>query len=207
MIKFKIPAEQIRAALIHVAKGDVRYFLCGIHVAKNNDVVSTNDHTLFLSDNDVLNAFDNADGGFDLSECYEYPEDGIILDTSNKWPILDSKVKYVGVEIDYGTETANISYHVFVDKQLKTARQTVEFAVKLIGAKFPDYQRVMPTRNDSEPTPTIINFSPALLATIAKTFPRKNTGVSIEIFGANTAIKITSKYSPTFILIIMPCRV
>lgn len=34
MIKFKIPAEQIRAAMVHVAKGDVRYYLNGIHIAK-----------------------------------------------------------------------------------------------------------------------------------------------------------------------------
>ena len=43
--------QQYRAAHICVAKKDVRYYLNGMHIdAKNNDVVGTNGHVMYVAD-------------------------------------------------------------------------------------------------------------------------------------------------------------
>ena len=46
-MQFTIDAKLIRAAMACQAKNEVRYYLTGILIAKNGDIVGTDGHALF----------------------------------------------------------------------------------------------------------------------------------------------------------------
>ena len=206
-MKFKIPAQQIKSAMVHAAKKDVRYYLNGIHITKSNNVVTTNGHCLYLAENEAFHVFDDTEQPLNLKLNDDFPDHGIILDTSTAWPTITNKITFVGVAIDYTSQVANISYHQPITKNTDLTNQVLAFSVKLIDGRFPDYQRVMPSRNDNDALSEYVGLMPEYLASIAKTFPKKFTPIKMDLFGDYSAVKITSSAYQDQTLIIMPARV
>jgi len=57
----KVPAMLLKAAMLNQAKGDVRYYLNGIHIDKENGrVCGTNGHTLFVGNSELFSNFDES---------------------------------------------------------------------------------------------------------------------------------------------------
>ena len=115
MTKFSIDAKIIRAAMTNQAKLDVRFYLNGILLAKNGDVVGTDGSTLFKSYSQEL-----ADAGL---------ESDIIV-------AIDGTIPKTATQVTFDIAGKQC-------EAVMTNRNKL-LAMTLIDGKYPDYMRVMP---------------------------------------------------------------
>lgn len=126
-----LPTNLIAAALAIAPKGDVRYYLNGVHIHQVDDkqlrIVATDGHRMFVSHVDPLCKLD-------------WAADGVTIPRDE----LERVVKYIGkaeaLRVEFGKGHPAM--------KLTEIAGMGEFRVKPIDGKFPDYQRVVDAAAD-----------------------------------------------------------
>ena len=186
MITLNIDAKLVRAAMANQAKKDVRYYLCGILLTTKGDIVGTDGHTCFA-------------GKHSWKDCDNLPRD-IILHIDGTIPLSASTVTFE-LENIVSSELGNTS--VMPTKGIVKTNNGKIFNCSEIDGKYPDFNRVLPTRL-SDSYHNFIALDATLLARIEKTFG-KNAPVAIYNRGKDNAIRVEC---PSFdaLMVIMPLR-
>jgi DNA polymerase III sliding clamp (beta) subunit (PCNA family) len=179
-MKLTIDANIIRAAQANQAKGDYRYYLNGILLAANGDVVATDGHTLFKSNHDWSTLVDS-----------DTPWENTIVNIEGKVP-----ANAATVEFDFDRMVANC---VTAKGKVKT------FTFTIIDGKFPDYNRVIPSGSSVEPV-SVVGFNPALIGRAASF----GFACKFTFHGEHGAVVIEPDSSEEFplgtLMVVMPCR-
>lgn len=173
-----VKAQLIRRAMLCCAKNDVRYYLKGVFLGANGDVVATNGHTLFKGHSD------------------QAPEEDIILSINGVFPAKAETIRFEFSGIDHDGIRGNAF------DNLGNVRSFEE-----IAGRFPDYDRVIPKYDESFKNITgVIGINSSYLALVEKVFG-KDTVIEFQHGDSNKAMTITSKNDPDQVLVIMPCRI
>ena len=139
-MQFTIDAKLIRAAMACQAKNDVRYYLTGILIAKNGDVVGCDGHALFR-------------GTHAWTENDSVIGDDFIISINGTIPV---KAESVTFNIGDNIPTASTDNGKM-------------FTCEVLEGKYPDYNKVIPSK-DSDQYSTVLNFNASLLAKAEKVF-------------------------------------
>tara|TARA_R100001244_G_scaffold10085_2_gene12191 strand:- start:2496 stop:3056 length:561 start_codon:yes stop_codon:yes gene_type:complete len=135
-----INAKLIRAAMACQAKNDVRYYLTGILIAKNGDIVGTDGHALFR---------------------------GTQLWKETDSVISDDLIIRINGTIPIGADT--VTFNLAADIPTVTTNNGKIFICEVLDGTYPDYTRVIPSK-DSDQYSTVLNFNASLLAKAEKVF-------------------------------------
>jgi DNA polymerase III sliding clamp (beta) subunit (PCNA family) len=135
-----INAKLVRAAMACQAKNDVRYYLTGILIAKNGDIVGTDGHALFR-------------GTHVWTDKWGVKDDGLIIRINGTIPV--------------GADT--VTFNLAGDAPTVTTDNGKIFTCEVIDGRYPDYTRVIPSK-DSDQYSTVLNFNASLLAKAEKVF-------------------------------------
>lgn len=186
MITLNIEAKFIRAAMANQAKKDIRYYLCGILIAKNGDIVGTNGHTLYQ-------------GSHIWNDCDVIPRD-MILSINGTIP---ASAYMVTIELDDIEPVPEGYTTINPTKGIVRTDNGKVFTCEEIDGKYPDYKRVIPPRlSDESLYSNAIALNTTYLARAEKTFG-KDSSVIIYHRGVNESIRIENE-AGTGILVIMP---
>jgi len=179
-----INSKLIRAAQLCQAKNDVRYYLCGIFIGVNGDVVGTNGHVLFKTKHVWGETYNP------MLEHLGTDSHGIIVKIDGKIPKREGTVTF-----DFDAKTATYE-----------AKSTTKiFPISLVDGRYPDYNRIVPSSEREIKLEGPIGFNPEYLG-LASIF-----GTAKFVFnGPNEAALITpnNNYWPKGTsLMVMPARV
>lgn len=126
----KIDAKLIRAAMSCQPTNDLRHYLNGILLAKNGDIVGTDGHTLCKT------------FSVNLQEAH-LPED-LIVKIDGKIPKTASVVSFEFTEERQSDGTPTYGHGI---ARCVLAKSEKIFSFTCIDGRFPDYKRVIPTRD------------------------------------------------------------
>lgn len=175
-MKVTVSAIKFNAAAVCKAVNDIRFYLNGVFIAANGDVVGTDGHCMVLCSKGA-----SADEGFQ----------GMIVAMSTKPP---SKCDLI--EFDTDTMIAR-----FLNADLAKVGAA---SFEMIDGRYPDYLRVVPSKPEKVGAIGIDAALLARADKVFKS--RKQPGVLIEFFGGVGAVKFTCPQVPDVVLIVMPCR-
>jgi DNA polymerase III sliding clamp (beta) subunit (PCNA family) len=155
----------LRAALMAQAKNDIRFYLNGIYLQTNGDMVATNGHIMFLG-----------------RHCNTITEP-IILSFSGSVP---ARFNTAVVTLRDGMQVGQVEYRGRFDKVVGFGMVTV------IDGKFPDYVKII---NKFKPDPvSVIRLNTdyvEIASKISKLFNPRNPNVDIETSGERNAVRVT----------------
>jgi|LGVF01.2.fsa_nt_gb hypothetical protein len=132
-MKFIVPIRQLRAAMVCVAKNDVRYYLNGIHF-KSNRIESTNGHVAYMSASKEKNP-DWFDGEINPSELIVNIDGKVPASTRQKniqWAVFEitedeALIRYMdicGVQVAVGMGEVVVGRYPNTPKLLSTTRKS-----------------------------------------------------------------------------------
>ena len=180
MITLKFDADLIRAAMACQAKKDVRYYLQGILIAKNGDVVGTNGKVLFR-------------GAHTFNDCDSLPHD-IILSIDGTIP---ASAQSVTVELSSAGPCATGIARIDTNKC---------FSCYIIDGKYPQYQLVIVPRLPVTGTYSNVHvFDLEVLGRMGAVFG-KNAHVALYCGYKSDALRIECLGKPDWVFIAMPFR-
>ena len=178
MTTITIDAGLIRAAMACQAKDDVRYYLNGILIAANGDIVGTSGSVIFVG---------------------QYTGDRIKKDTIIQ--IIGGPIpsNVLSVELEFRNDNSGLVHLTSAKGKMPKI-----FSFSTIDGKFPDYQRAIPgTRSKWE---NGVGMNASLLALIVKVYG-KDAMVKIMYGTSAEAWAITSTTIPGAVMVIMPMRI
>ena len=177
MTTITIDAGLIRAAMACQAKNDVRYYLNGILIAANGDIVGTSGSVMFVG---------------------QYTGDKIEKDTIIS---IDGTIPLnaLSVELEFRDDAPGLVHLTSAKGKMPKI-----FSFSTIDGKFPDYQRAIPgTRSKWE---NGVGMNASLLALIVKVYG-KDSEIKIMYGTSAEAWAITSTTIPGAVMVIMPMRI
>lgn len=189
MKTLSLPARLMRAAMHFQAKGDVRYYLNGIHFDPAGFINATNGHILFRA------------------ECEEAKEldAPLILGIQGKIP---AKAITANLTISDDNQTGSMWFQDAHGKPIMKLGLKDGRFFEVIDGKFPDVDRVLP-KGDPVPTESFgVNSSyMAIVAEAAKAIGISYPIVKVNLRGENEPLEINLK-GPELdaTVIIMPAR-
>ena len=176
-----VDANIFRSAQAFESKGDARYYLDGTLIAKNGDVVATDGHSLFKSSCSAL--------------------EGLLID--------DVIIKIDGL-ITKRAERLLICFESETIECLNSKGRSIKkLFFETVDGKYPDYLRVIPSRESVEPI-TSIGLNPSYVAKAACfeaakfTFNGQGGAVSITPLMNADHDKNGQKWPDNTVIVIMP---
>ena len=139
-MQFTIDAKVVRAAMACQAKNDVRYYLTGILITKNGDVVGTDGHALFRG-------------------THVWAEKDSVI----------SNDLIISIDGTIPAKALTVTFNLAGDIPTVTTDNGKIFTCEVIDGTYPDYTRVIPGK-DSDQYSTVLNFNASLLAKAEKVF-------------------------------------
>jgi hypothetical protein len=156
MNNFTIDARQIKAAMLMMAKNDVRYYLNGLLIG-GGKVVATDGHRMIVVDSKT-STFDPT-----------------IFSIKGKLPARAMSCEFVFIGEDYGVVTSKDCRDNDIDAVVKFS---------IIDGKYPDYKKVIPT--DKCDSVSEIGFNIGYLSDVHKASVALGSGLShgkFEFYG------------------------
>lgn len=205
-MKLCVPYKFFESAMMVAAKDDVRYYLNGVHLL-GNKIESTNGHMCYqatiresegkLQTNNGSDDFDNA-----------WPD--IIIAPVGAAPAASVKSKTVWLHIQEVDDDNGFNLVIYyVDSTYNVLH--IQPANSIDG-RFPDVNRIIPTKKKKPTEAFQIGFNPEYLAMPKKLLFRekKFSSVVMEAYSQNESCKIELRRPATEaeqeLLIIMPIR-
>lgn len=176
-MKVEIDAKLVRAAMACAGKRDVRYYINGVYLATNGDIVGTNGHVMFKGQYDI--------------EDQEPLKKGVILKIHGTIPAGAKKVTF---DIPEDGVTRGFC---FTDNDKA-------FLFDIIDGKYPAYEKVIPKPNRKSFTNTI-GIQPQYFSLIEKVFG-KGVYVVLSHGLANESAIVTCGRLEQAVLVLMPCH-
>lgn len=173
-----ISAELIRGAQACQGVNDIRYYLNGILLAANGDVVGTNGHILFHGH---------------TADSDNYPAADTILAIDGKIPANAKTVRF-----DFTPDS---------DRGLAITDKGKAFPFEIIDGKYPDYPRVIPKiPRESAPAPCY-RMNALLLGKLPAAFG-KDTILEVYTGANREAVVFTAPGPDDTLrtVVVMPCR-
>lgn len=169
MKTFKIDARALKAAMVTVAKDDVRYYLEGILIG-NGSLVSTDGHRMT-----IVNP---------RSDSFLKKMKPEIFKVFGQIPSSAINANFVYID-----EKSGVIF--FTGRNMKELNQVVKFQV--VDGRFPDYERVIPT---GEPTKVdMIGFNLAYMSDVekvGKSLGGKFNSGAFKIYDKKTVIELST---------------
>lgn len=174
-----IESKVLKAANLFVAKGDIRYYLNGIHLNKRGAVEATDGHTGFtVKDETLINI-----------------EKSIIIRIHGTIPAKAGMAYIEVVDKDKGMITFE--------------NNEVILAFSIIDGKFPDMARVTPKTSEEEAVKEIgINSDYVVrIQKAAKIIDKNYKGMRLQFHGPNKTIKVVVRsFDCECLILTMPMR-
>jgi hypothetical protein len=197
-MKIEIEARLLRAALICVAKSDIRYALNGVAIEVHNDralVLATDGHRLFVGRSSSVPV------GMVGDEPLTYIVPRELVERALKaLPNRKGGISSFGLQF-----TFNLSEHV---SEVEIRALDATFGGALIDAKFPDWRRVAGVKRTSTDT---AQFKPDYIADcqrVAECFASNKAFVGVDIShnGPTGVALVTFSTTADACVFLMPMR-
>lgn len=189
MKSFTVPAKLLKAASIFQSDGDLRYYLQGIYLDKDNKrVVGTNGHFMFIGQDDSFG---------------DIPKSGIIR-INGTIPASADKADIIVVSKSAGF----MSFRKFDGSPSESKGYPVRLAFHVIDGKFPDVDKALPSSETKEIDSIGVNSEYFGRISKACRALGSNHGVVKQVFrGECNAIELRLVEHKNVTIVLMPCRV
>ena len=174
-----IESKVLKAANLFVAKGDIRYYLNGIHLNNRGAVEASDGHTGFISEQEALKEV----------------KESLIIRMHGTIP-AKSGMAYIEV-IDKKKGIITFEGNEFI------------LAFSIIDGKFPDMERVTPKPSEEEAVKEIgINSDYVVrIQKAAKIIDKNYKGMALKFHGPNKTIKVLVRsFDCECMILTMPMR-
>ena len=197
----KLKFNALKAALLYVAKKDIRFYLEGVHVTK--DVIeATNGHILFQYDNSKV-----------VQDIYPLHLDVIIPELALQVFIAKVEAKLKAAKVDFrdvDVEIVPVADESKLHGGYKLTYFDIEEKFTKIDGKYPDTKRVIP-RLGAEVDTKEICLDMGYMNTIFKTTKLltkvKTADPVMHFYGTNSNVRFTWQCDDKATAVLMPKRV
>ena len=197
----KLKFNALKAALLYVAKKDVRFYLEGVHVTKDV-IAATNGHILFQYDNSGV-----------VQDDYSLHLDVIIPELALQVFIAKVEAKLKTAKVDFRNVDVEIE-PVASESKLHGGYKLVYFDIEekftAIDGKYPNTKRVVPPLGAEVETKEI-SLDMGYMATIFKTTKLltkvKTADPVMHFYGTNGGVRFTWQWDDKATVVLMPKRV
>ena len=197
----KLKFNALKAALLYVAKKDVRFYLEGVHVTKDT-IEATNGHILFQYDNSEV-----VQDGCPLHLDVIIPELALqVFVAKVEAKLKAAKVDFRNVDVELEVVAGESKLH----GGYKLTYFDIEEKFTAIDGKYPDTKRVVP-RLGAEVDTTQIGLDMGYMSTIFKTTKLltkvKTADPVMHFYGSNNGVRFTWQWDDKATVVLMPKRV